>query len=1108
MVRRLRWGRPMLRPPGLHLHAASLLLLLSPSGCEVDRSPSPSTSASTASNAASVVSALAFVPEFGVHLRASSPRRVAAGFENAVPRPAAGFSEAGAAALQVTVPTTADAPTRIGHRGDPDFWIELLPLDVTPRPAATVDGAVVFVRALPEVDVVHVLEPQRYEEIRRVHAGSAGPTRWRVRRGPHVAAVRVEDGLVRAVSEDGHVRLETEPAFAVDARGARVPLTPSLRDDELALPLPTGLAFPVAVDPAWKAVASMSAKRRAPNVVALTDGRVLVAGGTDGTFTFSTAEIFDPTTGLWTTTGTMKSPRWHGSTTRLKSGLVLVAGGYGGETKSETFDPATGTWTAAGDLITGRAQHVAALHPTTGAVYLAGNAGGTDHMQVFDPAARTWSKTANHAFVHDHPGLLVLPAGGKVLLAAGSGSAAELYDIATNTWATTGAMVAGHRKPAMHLLPSGDALCIGGDTTIVERYDATAKTWSTSGTLVAARNTGFSASPMADGRLLLAGGYDGISAVELLSPAATSTSIATSPLAAGRFEHAAAALGTGGSVLVAGGQSGGVAVSTAEVFQPMAAGQSCTLGSDCASGLCVDGVCCNSACNTKACQACDVPGSVGSCVDVPSGAPHSARTCSPYGRCSAGACVTTCGAASDCAAGYTCIGTACVPRKADGQTCSKDDDCSSNACTDGVCCNVACKGQCETCAAGGSVGTCKAVTGVPVGRPACTGVGVGTLCGQACDGVDGTKCNYPKSTTPCSGNACASGVETHASFCDGVGKCLDVAKACGAYVCDTASCKSKCTTKDDCAPGFYCAASACVPAADLGRECKSGAECSTGACTDGVCCGVAACDAGSSCGNPGKKGVCSRSSGTSCKLGAECGSGACVDGVCCSSACDGQCEACDVPGKVGTCFPVKGAPHGDRAKCDGGAGDVCKALSCDGAVDTTKCTAFAPATTECAPASCVTGTAIAVSYCDGVGGCRAAEPRTCAPYACADKGCRTSCGADAECAAGNVCRSGACVPNVAKCSTDGLSSIVDGTEHPCGSYRCRGDGTCGTICATTSDCAPGSACDTTNKCVPSATETSSDGGCTYGGGGGAHFGAFPLGLAWLARRRRTRRSKV
>src|SRR5262245_59277146 len=58
----------------------------------------------------------------------------------------------------------------------------------------------------------------------------------------------------------------------------------------------------------------------------LTDGRILVAGGWDGT-NLSSAELRD-TTGKWTTTGSMTTNRINHSATLLQNGKVLVAGGY------------------------------------------------------------------------------------------------------------------------------------------------------------------------------------------------------------------------------------------------------------------------------------------------------------------------------------------------------------------------------------------------------------------------------------------------------------------------------------------------------------------------------------------------------------------------------------------------------------------------------------------------------------------------------------------------------------------------------------------------------------------------------------------------------------
>ena len=64
---------------------------------------------------------------------------------------------------------------------------------------------------------------------------------------------------------------------------------------------------------------------------ALSSGKVLVAGGgNQSTIAFATAELYDPTTGTFTVTGPMSTPRvpaLPNSMVALKDGRMLVAGG-------------------------------------------------------------------------------------------------------------------------------------------------------------------------------------------------------------------------------------------------------------------------------------------------------------------------------------------------------------------------------------------------------------------------------------------------------------------------------------------------------------------------------------------------------------------------------------------------------------------------------------------------------------------------------------------------------------------------------------------------------------------------------------------------------------
>ena len=88
----------------------------------------------------------------------------------------------------------------------------------------------------------------------------------------------------------------------------------------------------------------MSTARQRHQAVLLPNGQVLVAGGENASGTLASTELYNPSTGTWTPTGSMITPRTDFSLTLLSHGKVLAAGG----TTAELYDPATGTWSATG----------------------------------------------------------------------------------------------------------------------------------------------------------------------------------------------------------------------------------------------------------------------------------------------------------------------------------------------------------------------------------------------------------------------------------------------------------------------------------------------------------------------------------------------------------------------------------------------------------------------------------------------------------------------------------------------------------------------------------------------------------------------------------------
>ena len=117
---------------------------------------------------------------------------------------------------------------------------------------------------------------------------------------------------------------------------------------------------------------------------------------------------------------------------------MLVAGGYNGSqlNSAELFDPVTGSWSSSGSLGTARAVHRATLL-SSGKVLVAGGRGSSSDVlnsaELYDPATESWSSTGNLGAARRNQTATLLP-NGKVLVAGGfttgnvALTSAELYD--------------------------------------------------------------------------------------------------------------------------------------------------------------------------------------------------------------------------------------------------------------------------------------------------------------------------------------------------------------------------------------------------------------------------------------------------------------------------------------------------------------------------------------------------------------------------------------------------------------------------------------------------------------------------------------------------------
>jgi RHS repeat-associated protein len=140
------------------------------------------------------------------------------------------------------------------------------------------------------------------------------------------------------------------------------------------------------VQSAFSTLTALSSPREGHTATVLANGSLLVAGGKNGGTTLNTTLLFNPASGMgtWTSAGTMTSARTAHTATLLPAGIassgpVLVTGGSNGSSSLGTAEVWNGTsiWTATTPLAAARQSHTSVVLGSNNVLIAGGATGST-----------------------------------------------------------------------------------------------------------------------------------------------------------------------------------------------------------------------------------------------------------------------------------------------------------------------------------------------------------------------------------------------------------------------------------------------------------------------------------------------------------------------------------------------------------------------------------------------------------------------------------------------------------------------------------------------------------------------------------------------------------
>jgi hypothetical protein len=275
-----------------------------------------------------------------------------------------------------------------------------------------------------------------------------------------------------------------------------------------------------------------------PTAAPLPNGDVLVAGGYDYEAVPDTqghgvklAEIYDPTTGTFSATGAMAERRERAMAAPLPNGDVLVAGGRtAGESfttvkTAEIYDPTAGTFSSTGSMATTHQRGFAVSLPDGDVMVGAGGietlAKGEAQLEIlatteiYDPATGEFSAGPELGTARWGAAAVSLP-DGRILIAGGYGEVSpgvngtlmtsEFLDPETGA-VTPGPAIEGSSFMRAAPLPCGRAVFMGAGRNLQE-YDPTTEAFVDT-EIPAGEMAAAAMAPLPEGKVLIAGAASG-----------------------------------------------------------------------------------------------------------------------------------------------------------------------------------------------------------------------------------------------------------------------------------------------------------------------------------------------------------------------------------------------------------------------------------------------------------------------------------------------------------------------------------------------------------------------------------------------------------------------